>query len=622
MRAEARYGADRSTIREWIKKSRPAENGTTAIDRQPAVAALWHEQEKRIPALCNRANWLFYTHTVKLNNPTEGQPAVYQLILENSFSGFYLTSFVKELNSTNISLFLHLTINLYRQHKLPDWDEIAVVLINRKSRLSRLAVKGATSLLQNTLNRNNTALQLIEDSAAAPEQKSRQRSENSLTELEYLAYRALVENLQRLNSPPASPLFFIYPLLMENCSIKQLELPDFSSTNPRSADFLHRYLNFELTAAETLKKAHRYQQAAAVIERVLFLSEAASKATLNLSADCSRSKLYSELGDFYYHLSDGIRAAHYFDLSLQAAKKENEPLSVAKAYNMLAVLNYNSGNHQAADSHFKAAIKTLPPNKAGGFHHKIFEYQGKFALIKNEVQKASLYFEKLEKEAERLQDNQVLLEAYYNLASAAFIDGNYEQCILHLDKYQQCASSSPADRYELLYGYDLMVGVYLKVQQYDNALKYLQLQTELAQSYDNQFFMARANLRLGMLLIRNQEYNNAYQLLLRAEHYYAVNRNERELKLVLFHLGELFFYKKQYKKAAGYLISARKASRMADHLFSPARIEHYLGLIALEQQKYSKASLHFQRQLQLAIQHNDDQFATLARESLANLPLN
>jgi len=594
-------------------------NCTVSNEKQPTATSLWHDQQIKTTAMLVSENWLFTCNTIKFVPQSESSQSVYQLTLKNSFNGFYLTSFVPDINSTNTALFLYRSISLYRELRPSDWEDISVILINRKSTLSRLAIKGSASLLQNTINRCNATLKMVDELNMGTAKKSTLKTELNLNELEFTEYCLYVENLRRLNCPDSNKLYHRYPQMLTKCSLKDLNQPSTSLLESSDSSFLNKYLQYELKLAENYKKSHRYQQAITVIERVLFLYEMTVKTAVSVKGSCSPAELFNELGDLYYHLSDGLRASQYFNLSLQAAKKDDEQLFVARAYNMLAVLNFNSGNHQAADTYFKSAIKTLPTNKSGGLHHKIFEYQGKFALIKNEISKAFLYFEKLEKEAERLQDSRILLEAYYNLASTAFMAENYSKSVYYLGKYQHTARKTADDCYELLYGYDLMVGVFLKVQQYDHACKYLELLSKLATNFDNHFFLARANLRLGMILIRNKDYDGAYRHLLQAEHYYTINQNDRELKLVFFHLGELFFFKKQLKKAAGYLISARKASRVADHLFSTARIEHYLGLIAMEQQKYEKAGTHFNRQLQLAVQDGDEPFAILAQEALNDL---
>ncbi|MBN1970004.1 MAG: hypothetical protein JXR48_04550 [Candidatus Delongbacteria bacterium] len=542
------------------------------------------------------------------------QEKLYLLSLTSSNAEISFFSICQELNSSNVVLFLNHILEIDRSKFGGNY--INSIQISKRTRIFNLIGTTEKSLAGKLKQKFEINIDITDKIKLKT--KFEKLDYQNIQIILFEIFKKYLTILEQTNSLTFTNIQY-YPVLCDSQEITNLDKQNRSENYDRKFySFIMKFLSYNLTIARDLKTKHQHDEAILILVKIEEMFNIINNSGLETDSN-TLIELYDNLGELYYHESKNESAFKAFNMVVKLSKKIMNHSKVAAGYYRLAVLAYNRGRDKEADEYFYKVIKNLDKNKKSYDFHKIFEYQGKFSLIKNEISIAKINFEKLLNEAIRLDDDFIRMDAYFNLSSTLFIENDYKKALEYISNYIEIAEKI-SDNFELLYAYDLLVAIYTKENKSTQLLNVLYKLSELSIKFKNPFFEARANLRLGMSLIKYGSLKEAEISLIKSEIYFQKTDNRRELKFIWFHLGEIYFTNYLYKKATGYFLKAKKLSNLDDKLFNTGRIEYYLGMISLANNKLDKAIRHFKKQYEISIMNSDYDFSDLAQKMLNKFP--
>ncbi|NSW46594.1 MAG: tetratricopeptide repeat protein [Bacteroidales bacterium] len=138
----------------------------------------------------------------------------------------------------------------------------------------------------------------------------------------------------------------------------------------------------------------------------------------NKNCFCEIGKLFLQLGNYYYNITDLKNSLKYYHLSYQIFKKVNDIYGISKVLNNISIINTELKNYREAEKYIKESIeikKSLKDtnglssnysNLSSIYNEKAIDYFNKNIDSANHYKKLTLYFINLSKEIDSIRKDE------------------------------------------------------------------------------------------------------------------------------------------------------------------------------------------------------------------------
>ncbi|KAK3739506.1 hypothetical protein QZH41_005058 [Actinostola sp. cb2023] len=212
---------------------------------------------------------------------------------------------------------------------------------------------------------------------------------------------------------------------------------------------------------------------------------------------------------------------------------------------------------------------------------------------------------------ERLQETKEMKATYYDLVSANYHIGNYQEAIeyskkalkLVLETGDKEAESNMYDMYEM---YDMLGVCYEKLNDYDKACHYYEMCLDICKEIpDKRKELGWANRKLGYALRSLERYEESLPYSRKALEI-AMETHDEECQAAAYSdLGRYHQYKEDFDKAVEYHNKSLTLSKKLNDKDGEGIAYDNLGIAYLSQCKYEKAIKFYKKQLEIAQEIGD-----------------
>jgi tetratricopeptide (TPR) repeat protein len=339
-----------------------------------------------------------------------------------------------------------------------------------------------------------------------------------------------------------------------------------------------------------------------IINYYMYRSQAETKKyaleQLNMSKKCDfKSGLALanyHLGNLYHNISQLDSAKYYYEKSLFLGNQLENHIYISQAYRGLAIIEFDKGNLQKADSinnmDLENAIKfkdSMGMGLAYDFKGTINQNMSYYNIALTNVQKGLKIFEKL-------KDSIRIADTYNHLGTLEYNLENLEKAI----QYNEIALKIYQDYNDIGYEAQVLndIGIYyMKLKNYDNSLDYLSKSLEKTRQSQFKGIETAALNNLGNLYFLNGDLNNAIKYLNQSITLGKSINAKRRIAVAENKLSEVYLSNNDLENALKNAISAKKYSEDNNSLSINMNSTSHLSNI-YEKKGDLKLALKYQRE--------------------------
>ena len=330
----------------------------------------------------------------------------------------------------------------------------------------------------------------------------------------------------------------------------------------------------------------------------------------------SQSKALMSIGNYESNAHEMIKARNLFKQGFAAAKDVNDIESLALAYSELgksyastnelveAKKNYLLGYDLYKKLENSVRLSFLS-NNLGRLYMNFFDYNSAIKYFEEGTQFAG--------DNKRAQAINLtgLADVYANLS-------NYSKALKYYREAQKLAAGIKAIGLngEINTGLGTMN---FNLDRFSNASFYYQYALELQSNSDNSYIAADICHKLGLIYYRLDSLFAAEKYFKQSIELSALSKNEYAAALSFSDLADLYFSKKDFNIAIGFLSKAKSVAHKNqwEHLIGNQEILE--GKINAERKYFESAKRNFQNALKIATKCNDFNLQILAYHNLGKL---
>ncbi len=321
------------------------------------------------------------------------------------------------------------------------------------------------------------------------------------------------------------------------------------------------------------------------------------------------SNLYEKLGDLYKVSGDYRKALDMYKLSLERGNPRKVDIGIKTAITLEKIGKFNES--------LKILISYLNDARGVSKARLLLEI-GAVKWHVGEFDTALKYLNESLSEARKLNDYEIMAEAYRNMAIVKYYTSDYEKALEYSKKALDFALRS--GNYDLLANSYNVIGVlYSTMGMHDDALHYYKKYLEISQKLGNYDYISKAYNNIFVAYKSKGEYQKGKEYYIKSFEIVLKIGNPRDLALGYNNMAVIEAQDGQFPKALEYMEkSVKYLQEIGDEYTLCAHLIN-LGNLLGEIEKYEEGERVLKNALKIAIDNNYKLEIVKAKSSLLSI---
>ncbi|MDD2196635.1 MAG: tetratricopeptide repeat protein [Bacteroidales bacterium] len=331
--------------------------------------------------------------------------------------------------------------------------------------------------------------------------------------------------------------------------------------------------------------------------------------------DSTRYKVLFDLGLAYY---DSVydKSIHYFEQALAISTKRNAWEQVADIHHRIAMLYFNQGEFDKSLFECQNALSVYTVHNDAKGAGEVNNSIGVLYKTWGRYSKALEYFFLALSEHEKIGYSAGIGMASNNIGQIFFYLEDYKKAIDYFTIYYEISKSS-GTAYAVAGVANNIAASYVELNQHEKAINSYKEAAHIYDSLNLAFGVAIINDNIGSLLAKNHDYQGALKHHLGAMQVFIDIGNKTRLSYVLKNVGYAYFKLNDYTKSKQYLLQGMQLAKELKHQETLKLIYFHLSQVFEATHKPSQAL----RYHKLFIQIKDSLHSIEAKENLNRMEL-